>query len=391
MSDPRLSTIGELLGGAPEHLVERSAAARAQAQGVALEEVLDAWSGGGGIATATATVTASPAVSPAPPAVAPAPEPEPVAVAPDPEPVIAEVAVAPVEIIEEEEEEAEPVEPAALGDRIRLGAGTGAAVGAVLGLLTLVAEAPLILGRISQTTISGGPAVEVTWTSVAATGAIWAAAGAIITLAARGAGRFRSPAYQTGTTTLGSVFSGGFVGLVLGFGLGGVVFATAEASLSGTKLVAIGPMMVIGMVAASALLGALTGGIAQAMAQPAALAGHEAEDAETVRRRLGDALLFPVTATVLILVIVVSFGSLLLRFSGFAPLIAILVSIGTLVFATLMASRPNLRVTRNEVLVAAAGVGVVLLMIALIAASMATDHGEEEAPADHAAVIGVLR
>jgi len=32
MSDPRLSTIGALLGGAPEHLVERSAEARAQAQ-----------------------------------------------------------------------------------------------------------------------------------------------------------------------------------------------------------------------------------------------------------------------------------------------------------------------------------------------------------------------
>ncbi len=388
MSDPRLSTIGELLGGAPEHLVERSAAARAQAQGVALEQVLDAWSGGGGLATATATVTASPEVSPAPPAAASQPEPEPVAAVPDPQPVLAEVAVAEFEILEERlEEEAEPVEPAALGDRIRLGARTGAALGAVLGLLTLVAEAPLVLGRISQTTILGGPAVEVTWTSVAATGAIWAAAGAIISLAARGAGRFRSPAYQTDTTTLGSVFSGGFVGLVLGSGLGGVVFATAEASLSGTKLVAIGPMTVIGMVAASALLGAATGGIAQAMAQPAALAGHEAEDAETVRRRLGDALLFPVTATLLILVIVVSFGSLLLRFAGFAPLIAILVAIGTLVFATLMASRPNLQVTRNEVLVAAAGVGVVLLMIALIAASMSTDHGEEEAPADHAYVV----
>ena len=388
MSDPRLSTIGELLGGAPEHLVERSAAARAQAQGVAVEEVLSAWSGGGGIATAPATVTETTAATPAPAVAAPPPAPEPVATFPDPVPVMGELAPAAVLVVEEEEEEAEPVEPAALRERIRLGAGMGAALGAVLGFLTLVAEAPLVLGRISQTTLLGGPAVEVTWTSVAATGAIWAVIGALITLAARGAGRFRSPAYDTDTTTLGSTLSGGFVGLILGCGLGGVVFATAESSLSGTKLVAIGPMMIIGVVTASALLGALVGGIAHAMAQPAALAGHAAEDADTVRRRLGDALLFPVTATVLILVIVVSFGSLLLRFSGFAPLIAILVSIGTLAFASMMASRPNLRVTRNEVLVAMAGVGVVLLMIAVIAASMASDHGEEEAPADHAVVIG---
>ena len=386
MSDPRLSTIGELLGGAPEYLVERSAEARAQAQGIAVEEVLSAWSGGGGLATATATVAESPAAAPAPPVVVPPPAPEPVAVSPDPVPVMEEAAVTTVRIAEEEEE-TEPVEPAALGQRIRLGARIGAALGAVLGFLSLVAEAPLVLGRMSQTTISGGPAVEVTWTAVAATGAVWAVIGAIVTLAARGAGRFRSPAYDTDTTTLGSVLSGGFVGLSLGCGLGGFIFATAESSLSGTKLVSIGPLMIIGVVVASALIGALVGGIAQAMAQPAALAGHEAEDAETVRRRLGDALLFPVTATVLILVIVVSFGSLLLRYSGFAPLIAILVAIGTVAFAAMMASRPNLRVTRNEVLVAAAGVGVVLLMIALIAASMATDHSEEEAPTDHAIVV----
>ena len=386
MSDPRLSTIGELLGGAPEHLVERSAAARAEAQGVAVEEILSAWSGGGGIATATATVTASPPATPPPALAAPQPAPEPVAAAPDPVPLMEEPGLAAALVVEEEE--TEPVEPAALRERIRLGAGMGAALGAVLGFLALVAEAPLVLGRISQTTALGGPAVEVTWTSVAATGAIWAVIGAIVTLAARGAGRFRSPAYDTDTTTLGSALSGGFVGLVLGCGLGGFIYATAESSLSGTRLVAIGPMTIIGVVAASVVLGALVGGIAHAMAQPAALAGDAAEDADTVRRRLGDALLFPVTATVLILVIVVAFGSLLLRFAGFAPLIAILVAIGTVAFASMMASRPNLRVTRNEVLVAMAGVGVVLLMIAVIAASMSTDHGEEEAPTDHAVVIG---
>ena len=385
MSDPRLSAIGALLGGAPEHLVERSAAARADAQGVAVDEVLAAWSGGERLVSATTVVQEAPAplaTEPTPAAPAPAPlAPEPV-----PAPVLEQEAVAAMEVTEEE---SEPIEPASLADRIRLGAKVGAGLGAVLGLLVMVAESPLVLGRLSQTTASGGPAVEVTWTAVAATAAVWAVAGSIITMAARGLGRFRSPSYDTLTAPLGSVLSGGFIGLVLGCGLGGLLYAMAEPSLSGTKLIPVGQATVLGLLAASAVIGAAIGGIGQAMAQPATLVGGDAEDAATVKRRLSDAILLPVAATVVILVIVVSFGSLLLRYAGFAPLIAILVAIGTLAFATLMASRPNLRVTRNEVLAAAAGVGVVLLMLALIAASI-SDGGGEESPEDHAQVERVL-
>ena len=388
MSDPRLSTIGELLGGAPEHLVERSAAARAQAQGIPVEEVLSAWSGGGEIAAAAVIVAEAPpapAVSPAeaplaaPPADAPALAP---VAEPPPEP-----AVAAVEMVEDE---LEPVEPAPLSDRIRLGAKTGAAWGAVLGLLAMAAGAPLLLNRVSQTTLAGGPAVEVTWTAAAAFGAVWAAAGAVITMASRGAGRFLSPSYDTDTTALGSVLSGGFIGMVLGAGLGGVLYAAGEASLSGTRLIAVGPGMVIGLLAASAVLGAVIGGVGQALAQPAALSGAEAEEAHTVKRRLSDALALPLASFAVIAVIVVSFGSLLLRYRGFAPWLAILVAGGIVAFAALMASRPNLKVTKGEVLVAAAGVGVVLLMLALIAASVTDGEGgeeSEEAPdAEHALV-----
>lgn len=386
MSDPRLSIIGELLGGAPEHLVERSAAARAQAQGAAVEEVLAAWSGGEGLTAAPAALREAPP-APAPAAAPAAPPPLTEALALAPPPPEQAPAAAPVE---EEEEEAEPVDPAPLSRRIRLGAGAGAAWGAALGLAAAAAGAPLLLNRISQTTEAGGPAVEVTWTITAAFAAVWAAAGAVITLASRGAGRFRSPSYDTETTALGSVFSGGFLGLVLGAGLGGVLFALGEASLSGTKLIAVSPWTVIGLLAASALLGAVIGGAGQAMAQPAALSGAEAEEAETVKRRLFDAVLLPAASFAVIGVIAVSFGMLLLRYSGFAPWLAMLAAAGILAFASLMSSRPNLRVTRGEVLTAAAGVGVVLLMLVLIAASMTGggEGGESEAPAeDHALVL----
>jgi len=179
----------------------------------------------------------------------------------------------------------------------------------------------------------------------------------------------------------------GLVGaLLVGTAFGGVMYATSEASLSGTQLLAVSPSSIMWTLLGWTVLGALIGGAGQAMAQPAALAGDEAEEARAVRKRITDGLAMPVLATLVIAVIVVSFGSLLLRFSGFAPLIAILVSIGTIGFAALMSSRPNLRVTRGEFLVAAAGVGVVLMMLAVIAAAVSGDGHEDGAgePAGHA-------
>ncbi len=383
MSDSRLATIGAILGGAPDHLIERSAEARAAAQGTTVDEVLTAWSGGEALAPSPPAPASelAPAEAEAPPAPAPA-DPIPHEVPP---PAFEPVAAVAFEAVEEEEE-IEPIDPAPLADRVRLGARVGAALGAVLGLVSFAAMAPLMLTRLSQTTAGGDPAGEVTWTYVAATGVVWAVVGAIINVASRGMGRFRSPAYDTETRWVGSVFSGGFLGLVVGTAFGGVMYATSEASLSGTQLLAVSPLSIMWTLLGWTVLGALIGGAGQAMAQPAALAGDEAEEARAVRKRITDGLAMPVLATLVIAVIVVSFGSLLLRFSGFAPLIAILVSIGTIGFAALMSSRPNLRVTKGEFLVAAAGVGVVLMMLAVIAAAVSDDDHEDGAgePAGHA-------
>ena len=375
MSDSRVAAIGEILGGAPDHLVERSAEARAAAQGITVEEVLSAWSGGGALVASAPPPASAPVVAETEAPAAPTPA------AADPIPheapqhALEPVAVAAVEVVEDEEE-IEPVDPAPLADRVRLGAKVGAGFGAVLGLVSFAAMAPLLLTRLSQTTAAGAPAGEVTWTYVAASAVVWTVAGAIINVASRGMGRFRSPAFDTETGWVGSVFSGGFLGLVVGAAFGGFLYATGEASLSGTQLLAVSPLSILWTWLGWTVLGALIGGIGQAMAQPAALAGTEAEEARAVRKRLTDGLAMPVLATLVIAVIVVAFGSLLLRYSGFAPLIAILVSIGTIGFAALMSSRPNLRVTKAEFLVAAAGVGVVLTMLALIAAAV-SGEGEE--------------
>ena len=79
--------------GAPEHLVERSADARAEADGVSADEVLAAWAGG----TAAPSGTPAPAAPPPPPSPAPALDTAvPDTVAPEPaEPVGAAAAPAP--------------------------------------------------------------------------------------------------------------------------------------------------------------------------------------------------------------------------------------------------------------------------------------------------------
>ena len=381
MSDPRLSAIGRLLGGAPDHLVERSAAARAAASGMEAEAVLTAWSGGEALAAPPPSATASAAEeAPSPAETVAAPEP---AAAPPPAPPVAAPAAAVMEVEEEPEEIAEPVP---WRQRVRLGARTGALLGSVLGLAALVASAPLVLGRLTQIAESGGAAVEVTWTVVLTIGGLWAVLGGVTAAAARGAGRFLSPAYDTDDSPLGSAAIGSLTGLVLGVAQGGTWYALAEASLSGTKLLSISPLSVITILASWAACGAAVGATAQFFSQPRGLRGAAAEDAQTVRRRLSDSLTIPLLSGAVILIFVVPLGILLVRFPSFAPWVAILVSVGILTFAGMMASRPNLRVTRNEVLVAAAGVGVVLLMITLIAAAVTGDapaeHGPEET--DHA-------
>lgn len=90
MSNDLLSAAAEAMG-APEAMVQRSAEARAQADGVSVDEVLTAWTGGERLQAAPAAPAEPPAAETPPPA-----EPEPVVEAPEgPAPASAPTAVAP--------------------------------------------------------------------------------------------------------------------------------------------------------------------------------------------------------------------------------------------------------------------------------------------------------
>ena len=381
MSDPRIDAISAALGGAPEDLIQRSAEARAAAQGASVDDVLGAWSGGGELAAAapaaapeadTAPITSAAPVdaAPATPAAAPA------AVA---------LAVAPP-VVEDDEPD---VEPAGLRERIRVGAKIGALVGGLLGFVALVVTMPALLNRLGLPAGESTPAIEVTpLAAVLVIAALSAAFGAVVTLTARGVGGFISPALATASSARSSVMTGVLNGLVLGFVAGGTVIGRAETTLSSTKLLPV-RSTVFTILIGGVVLGALAGALAQAFAQPAALRGEAADDAEVIRRRISDSMGIPLVSSIIILLVVVPFGTLLVEYPAFAPWLAMLVSIGILAFASLMASRPNLKITRGEVVTAAVGVGVILLAIALIASETSGGgHGEAEDTHSHSIIIG---
>jgi MFS family permease len=380
MSD-LVAAVSSKLSGAPEELIVRSAQARAQAQGVSVDEVLAAWAGDGGLAAA-APAGAPVADEPTPDApvteVAPVPSPveaAPAAAAAPPEvPVVA--AATAVAVMEPARE----IEPGTMGERLRTAAKVGAPLGALLGLFAAVISAPLVVSRVSTVGDPAGPAIEVTPLAAALTlGVASAVFGAVIAVLARSIGGFVSAGHAMRGRAFGTGVLGALVGFVLGVTGMGILASLNAEGLDGTALLSV-RSTVIGLILGGGVFGSITAVATQALGQPQHLADEE-EASEVVRRRISNALFIPLVVALFIVAFVIPVGTILVRYASFAPWIAILVAGLILTFSSLMASRPNLRVTRGEVLTAVAGVGIVVVLLALIAAQLGGGHGEE---AEHA-------
>lgn len=383
MSD-LVAAVSSKLSGAPEELVVRSAQARAQAQGISVDEVLAAWAGEGGLNPSAAA--AEPATAPAP-AVEPVAEAaaevdEPVAVQPAAA-VAAPPPAAPLAVLEAEKEP--EVEPGTVGERLRVAAKVGALTGAVLGLFAAAISAPLVLSRLATVGDPAAPAIEVTPLAAAlALGVVSAVFGGVIAVVARGAGGFISAGHAMRGRVTGTAVLGGLLGFVLGVTGMGILASLNAEGVDGTVLLSV-RSTVIGLVLGGAVFGAITAVITQALGQPQHLADEE-QASEQVRRRLSNAIFVPLLVAAFIALFVIPVGTVLVRYPSFAPWIAILVAGLILTFSSLMASRPNLRVTRGEVLTAAAGIGIVIVFLALLAAQLGGGHGDEgDAGGDHAA------
>lgn len=382
MSD--VAAAAQKLAGAPEELVLRSATARAQAQGVSVDEVLAAWAGGASVGGAAPTAP-EPAAPAEEPAAVPDPEPEPATAAPEAAVVASAPAPAVATILVEPEAEEEPIQPVAIGARIRAGVIVGAAAGAVLGLLALVLASPLAVDRTDVIGDPAQPAIATTTLAMILTvAAISGVFGAFVGVIARAVPQFADRDYSIRGRAVAGAWIGALTGAVLGFVGGGVLVSLGEEALDGGILLGVRSTL-FAIIIGGAALGGVTGAVVQALASPPELDPEVAES----RERISDAMMIPLIAGVAIIGVVVPLGSLLVTFHSYAPVIAILVAAGILTFAFLMSSRPNMAVTRGELLLAIAGVGIVLAVIALIAAQVSGDdgHGEESHSEEAAAVL----
>ena len=379
-----VAAVSEKMAGTPSELVVRSAQARAQAQGVSVDEVLASWAGEGGLTTSPqpAPVTESvPEPAETPLAVATqAPEVEPA------QPTGSTVSVPPVQTATLAAVEPEEIEPGAISDRLRASARTGAIAGAGLGLFGVVLSSPLLLTRLTTIGDPAGPGIEVTPLAASLTvGVASAFFGGVIAVVARAMGGFVSPRHALRGGPAGSAVLGALLGFVFGVIGMGILTAVNDQGLNGTALLSV-RSTVLALVLGGAGFGAMIGIVTQAFGQPKALGDLE-ESSEEVRLRIANALFIPIVAALVILVVVIPLGTILIRYRSFASVIAIAVSALILAFASLMASRPNMAVTRGEVLTAIAGVGIVVALLALIAAQLAEPHEPEGAEEGEASAI----
>lgn len=375
----------------PEALVKRSAEARAKATGSSVDDILQAWAGGEA-APAAAPPASEPAPEPEPETSEPAPAAEPAAApAPATEPAPAAAAAA-VAVLEPEEEE-DPVVAVPVRERSRVGGRVGLGFGLIAALFVMLFSAQWLLAKAGATESEAG---DISFTlsvvpgsflvGAALLGAAVGAAGAGFARAVTG---WRDRGMRLVSSAWSSTLVGAVGGLVTGVAVAAVVLGSGEVDALDETLTVV-PLIptvlwtVLGWLGGGWLIGTLV----QTFGVPDGLAAEESETGETVRGRLASAFSLPVVAVLAILVLVLPAAWVFIQFPAWAPLIAIFISGGIIAFAGMSAARPGMRISAGEFLVAAAGIGVVVLIIvAVLNTQGGGDHGAEDDHAGDAAIV----
>ncbi len=377
--------------GIPPELVQRSAAARASANGTSVDDILAAWAGGGA-APAPAPVS-EPVVEQA--ATEPAAEPAVDEAAAQPEPAAAAVAVleapqpAPEPVVAEKPEVV--LEPVDLRTRVktavRIGAWTGAALGVVGFLVSTAFWAP------NATALpDSGPVVQINPNSVVIGIALVSVVfGAIVAGLSRAATSWTNPAMQLSGSKAGTAWLGAIVGLVLGVVAGAMLngFGTAveDSDPALVQLPVLATLLV--MVLGGAVLGALTALVPQVLGVPVDVDEADSDEVAAMKGRLGNAIGIPVAGVLLLLLLVLPFAYALIESNHLAPgaggaIVAVVAASGILGFAALAGSRPQMKISFGDVMVAVIGIGVVLvIVISVLFATQDETHAEGE-PAEAA-------
>ena len=379
--------------GIPVTLVERSAAARAAESDSDIDTILSAWAGGEAAPAAPppAAEQPEPAAQEVPetaePETADVPAPAAVAVIAEPEP---EIAQAPVF-----EPEPEPdLEPVPLGTRVRTAVRVGSWTGAALGLLGFFMASSAWAPNAAVLEDSG-PIVQVESSGVLIGVALVSIVfGAVVASLSRAAAGWRNPAMQLSSRKSTTAWIGAATGLVLGLIAGASLTGGFGTPIEGSEGMIQLPIMATLTVSliGGAILGALTAAIPQLLGTPIAL-GEEPDEVEAVKDRLGGAMSIPMAAALILVILVIPFGYMLIQSNHLgangAAIVAILTAGGILGFASLAGSRPQMRISFGELMVAVAGIGVVLVVIiAVLFYSGQDEHSDEGG--EEAAVVSLI-
>lgn len=374
--------------GMPTDLVQRSAAARATENGTTVDDVLTAWAGGAPIAVAVPSAEAQPSE---PVVEAPVSEAPPAAVVVLDPPVI-EVPAA-IEEVPVEAEPEERLEPVSMGRRIKTAVRVGAWTGAALGLVGF-----LVAGAFWADTTTAipdtGPIVQVDATGVLIGAALVSILfGAIVAGLSRTAAASTDPAMQLSESKGSTAWIGAAMGLILGIVAGVLLtagFGTEIEGGEGLIQLPVLPTLTV-MLVGGAVLGAVTSLVPQFFGTPVAVSDDDEKEVTEVKKRLGQAVSIPMSAAVILLLLVLPFAYILIQSneltSGGAAIIAVLVASGILGFATLAGSKPEMRITGGDLLVAVAGIGTVLLILLAVLLINSGEGSEEGAPEEQTAIV----
>jgi MFS family permease len=367
---------------APEVIVRRSAEARSKATGADVDSILQAWAGGESVAAAPVAAPASPATEAAP-AVAAAPS----AAAAPPASAAPMVEVAPaataVAVLDEPAvEETHPAAP--LSDRIRVASRVGAVSGLVLGLLGWLFSSQFLLARAGLFGEEEDLAVVVgvePGQLILIAMLVSVAIGVMIAGLTRMIPSWTSPGMKLTGSAVPSIALGVILGGLVGAMAGGIIAGLGtppEIPDDPTTVPVLGAM--IWALVAWAAGGWLIGALVQALGVPDGVDHADLDEVRTVQARLIAAFGLPLVALIAILIMVLAFAFVFISFPSWSPLTGTVLAGSILAFASLSASKPNMKVGMTELVVASAGIGVVVILIYAVLQTTGAGghHGEEE-------------
>jgi len=365
--------VAELLK-APVDLIQRSAEARAQASGNSTEEVLSSWAGGESVAPSEVPVQTQEA-----PAAESTPEDENLVhttsqeeeIVEDVPEVETEVATVVTQTIQEDVAPPVPMYEK-IFKSLKYGLSFGILSGLVQGLLaSSYLYDGLILEAETQKLISEYNTISFLFIITATTSLF----SIINSLNIKKFLESNFEGFGIHTSDRESIFTGLGLGLIFGSIASFYVINSVGQTIEGilpedpvVNLISVGGAF-WRIVILSALTQSLVSMLSMLLGIPKGLEEFEMSETKKIRERVVGSILIPVVSIIVGGIIAFAIAQVFLNFHEYAPLVALIISSAILIFASVMSSAPKIKITRTEVLIASAGVLVLIIIIASVAAS----------------------